>query len=201
MIKVETSGLCSPGGGRAGLTGDDTLDIGPVADQDGGHSTDGKGCARGRVRSRRRESGCRYVAATGGTVGAALTARTDLTAGLPDRGRDLRVHGRRERPVHRRRAVDRAGQPGRPNSRRRLRPLRRGQLCGERLEGRLDREVCTAWVPEPAPVSWTLLAARNVIAGQSAPGRPAGTAPACRTGRGTGTRPESTGKPPRPRYR
>ena len=54
---------------------------------------------------------------------------------------------------------------------------------------------------ENAHVSWTLLAVRRVIAGQPAPGRQAGTAPACRTGRGTGTRPESTGKPPGPRYR
>ena len=73
-----------------------------------------RGCARGRVRSRRRGSGRRYVAAAGSAAGSALAARTDLPAGLPDRGRGLRVHRRRERPVHRGRAVDQAGQPGRP---------------------------------------------------------------------------------------
>ena len=43
-----------------------------------------------------------------------LTARADLPAGLPDRDRGLRVHRRRERPVHRGQAVDQAGQPGSP---------------------------------------------------------------------------------------
>jgi len=33
-------------------------------------------------------------------------------AGLPDRGRGLRLHRRRERPAHRRRAVDQASQSG-----------------------------------------------------------------------------------------
>ena len=70
--------------------------------------------ARGRVRPGRREPGRQHVAAAGSTAGPALTAGADLPAGLPDRDRGLRVHRRRERPAHRGRAVDQAGQPGRP---------------------------------------------------------------------------------------
>jgi len=65
------------------------------------------------------------MAAAGGAAGPALAARADLPASLPDRGRGLRVHRRRERPVHRRRAVDQAGWPGRPGPGRRCGDLRR----------------------------------------------------------------------------
>jgi hypothetical protein len=58
------------------------------------------GRARGRVRSRRGESGRRDLAAAGSAAGPALTAGADLPAGLPGRDRGLRVHRCRERPVH-----------------------------------------------------------------------------------------------------
>ena len=70
-------------------------------------------CARGRVRPggrtwpRVRGSGWKRCR-------TALTAGADLPAGLPDRDRGLRLHRRRERPAHRDRAVDQAGQPGGP---------------------------------------------------------------------------------------
>jgi len=51
---------------------------------------------------RRPGPGCRCVAAAERAAGPALAARTDLPAGLPDRGRRVRVHRGRERPVHRR---------------------------------------------------------------------------------------------------
>jgi hypothetical protein len=50
----------------------------------------------------------------GSAAGPALAARADLPAVLPDRGRGLQVHRRRERPVHRGRAVDQTSWPGRP---------------------------------------------------------------------------------------
>ena len=71
--------------------------------------------ALSRVAARAVESGpdgenlaARCVAAPGSAARPALAARADLPAGLPDRGRRLRVHRRRERPVHRGRAVDQA---------------------------------------------------------------------------------------------
>jgi hypothetical protein len=48
--------------------------------------------ARGRIRSRRPGSACRRVAAAGGAAGPALAAGPYLPAGLPGRGRGLRVH-------------------------------------------------------------------------------------------------------------
>ena len=71
-------------------------------------------CARGRVRPGRGEPGRWCVAAARSIAGPALAAGADLPAGLPDRGRGLRVHRGRERPADRGRAVDQAGQPGRP---------------------------------------------------------------------------------------
>ena len=51
-----------------------------------------RGGAGGRVRFRRCRSGRGRVAAAGDAAGPALAARADLPAGVPGRGRGLRVH-------------------------------------------------------------------------------------------------------------